>query len=95
MLLYVDDMLVVCKSRNEIETLKKLLNSEFDMKDFGQAKKILSTDIRKDKGKWTMFFFIKYLENVLATFRMTYCKPVMTPLAAKFKLSNLQYPKLD
>lgn len=96
MLLYVDDTLVVCKSRNEIEALKQLLNSEFDMKDLGQAKKILSTDIRKDKGKGTMFFsWRKYLENVLETFRMTYCKPVMTPLVAKFKLSNLQYPKLD
>lgn len=90
MLLYVDDMLVVCKSRNEIETLKQLLNSEFDMKDLGKAKKILGMEIIRDRGKRTMFLsWKKYLEKVLETFRMTYCKPVITPLAAHFKLSNL------
>ena len=40
LLLYVDDMLIAAKSRKEITTVKKLLSSEFDMKDLGVAKKI-------------------------------------------------------
>ena len=35
LLLYVDDMLIACKVREEIEALKQMLNSEFDMKDLG------------------------------------------------------------
>ena len=35
LLLYVDDMLIAAKSIVEITTLKKLLSSEFDMKDLG------------------------------------------------------------
>ena len=48
--LYVDDMLVAAKSKQEIVKLKSLLSSEFDMKDFGAAKKILGIEIHRDKG---------------------------------------------
>jgi hypothetical protein len=34
-------MLIAAKSRKEITTLKRLLSSEFEMKDLGAAKKIL------------------------------------------------------
>ena len=43
--LYVDDMLVVAKSKQEIVKLKSLLSSEFDMKDLGDTKKILGIEI--------------------------------------------------
>ena len=49
LLLYVDDMLIAAKSRIEITTLKKLLSSEFYMKDLGAAKKILGMEITRDK----------------------------------------------
>ncbi|RVW84134.1 Retrovirus-related Pol polyprotein from transposon TNT 1-94 [Vitis vinifera] len=41
LLLYVDDMLIAAKNRAEINKLKQLLSSEFEMKDLGAAKKIL------------------------------------------------------
>ena len=40
LLLYIDDMLIAAKSRKEITTIKKLLSSEFDMKDLSAVKKI-------------------------------------------------------
>ena len=96
LLLYVDDMLVACKSKAEIEALKQLLNSEFDMKDLGQAKKILGMEIRRNRERRIMFLTqIKYLEKVLRNFSMTDCKSIKTPLAAHFKLSSLQCPKSD
>ena len=55
LLLYVDDMLVACKSREEIEALKNLLSSEFKMKDLGSAKKILGMEIKRDRSKGFMF----------------------------------------
>ncbi|KAH9778870.1 Integrase catalytic domain-containing protein [Citrus sinensis] len=55
LLLYVDDMLVACKSREEIEVLKNLLSSEFEMKDLGSAKKILGMEIKRDRSKATYF----------------------------------------
>jgi ATP-binding cassette subfamily B (MDR/TAP) protein 1 len=47
LLLYVDDMLIATKSKVEITKLKKLLSSEFDMKDLGAAKKILGMEITR------------------------------------------------
>ncbi|GJZ49158.1 retrotransposon protein, putative, ty1-copia subclass [Tanacetum coccineum] len=45
LLLYVDDMLIACKSKAEIGSTKYLLKKEFDIKELGEAKKIL------DNGK--------------------------------------------
>nr|GEU69166.1 retrotransposon protein, putative, Ty1-copia subclass [Tanacetum cinerariifolium] len=45
LLLYVDDMLIACKSKAEIGSTKSLLKKEFDMKELREAKKII------DNGK--------------------------------------------
>ena len=42
-------MFIAGKSRIEITTLKKLLSSEFDMKDLGAAKKVLGMEITTDR----------------------------------------------
>ena len=55
LLLYVDDMLIAAKSKKEITTLKKLLSSEFEMKDFGAAKKILGMEITRDRNSGLLF----------------------------------------
>ena len=44
LLLYVDDMLIASKIRSAIDDLKKDL-SEFEMKDLGEAKKVLGIEI--------------------------------------------------
>lgn len=40
LLLYIDDMLLVSKEMSEINKVKKMLGSEFDMKDLGPARRI-------------------------------------------------------
>ena len=49
LLLYVDDMLIATKSKEEIRTVKAQLNNEFEMKDLGAAKKILGMEILRDR----------------------------------------------
>ncbi|GJT52209.1 retrotransposon protein, putative, ty1-copia subclass [Tanacetum coccineum] len=49
LLLYVDDMLIACKSKSEIEYTKRLLQKEFDMKELGLARKILGMKIVRDR----------------------------------------------
>lgn len=44
-------MLIASKSQKEIEELKAHLNQEFEMKDLGEAKKILYVDIHKDRKR--------------------------------------------
>ena len=45
LLLYVDDMLIAAKSKEEIRIVKAQLNNEFEMKDLGTTKKILGMEI--------------------------------------------------
>jgi len=47
-LLYADDMLVASKSKSAIDKLKKQF-SEFEMKDLSEAKKVLGTEIERDR----------------------------------------------
>ncbi|GJV12522.1 retrotransposon protein, putative, ty1-copia subclass [Tanacetum coccineum] len=45
LLLYVDDMLIPCKSKSETKYTKGLLRKEFDIKEMGPARKILGMEI--------------------------------------------------
>ncbi|KAH9689155.1 Integrase catalytic domain-containing protein [Citrus sinensis] len=94
LLLYVDDMLIASKNRDEIERLKKQLASKFEMKDLGDAQRILGMEIRRDKKNGSVWLTQKsYLKKVLERFSMDdKTKPVCTPLAPHFKLSSSSCP---
>ncbi|GKA34499.1 retrotransposon protein, putative, ty1-copia subclass [Tanacetum coccineum] len=51
LLLYVDDMLIACKSKAEIGSTKSLLKKEFSMKELGEAKKIFGMEIVRDRSR--------------------------------------------
>ncbi|KAG8480295.1 hypothetical protein CXB51_024758 [Gossypium anomalum] len=89
LLLYVDDMLIASKSQKEIDKLKALLNEEFEMKDLGKAKKILSKDISRDRQRGKLCLNQKqYLKKVLQCFgAKENTKHVSTPLASHLKLN--------
>ena len=88
-------MLIASKNRDEIERLKKQLASEFEMKDLGDAQRILGMEIRRDKKNGSVWLTQKsYLKKVLERFDMDdKTKPVCTPLAPHFKLSSSSCPR--
>ncbi|MCI14523.1 retrotransposon protein putative Ty1-copia subclass, partial [Trifolium medium] len=55
LLLYEDDILIASSNKQEIQKLKMKLNDEFEMKDLGNAKKILGMDIMRDQSKGELF----------------------------------------
>ena len=97
LLLYVDDMLIASRNQGEIFRLKAQLSKEFEMKDLGEAKKILGMEIARDRQRGTLCLTQKqYLKKVLQRFGMSEkTKPVSTPLAPHFKLSASQCPKTE
>ena len=97
LLLYVDDMLIASKSKMEIEKLKSQLSCDFEMKDLGEAKKILGMEIERDRSKGKICLSQKqYLKKVLHRFGMNDgTKPVSTPLASHFKLKSTMSPSTD
>ncbi|TXG63126.1 hypothetical protein EZV62_010120 [Acer yangbiense] len=90
-------MLIISKSKVEIDRLKAQLSLEFDMKDLGEAKKILGMEIKRDRAKGIICLTqTQYLKTVLQRFCIdSKSKPVSTPLAPHFKLSALMSPNTD
>ena len=95
LLLYVDNMLIASKSRSAIDTLKRDLSSEFEMKDLGEAKKVLGMEITRDRRVGKVSLTQKgYLQKVLQRFNISNdTKSVSTSLAPHFKLSATMSPK--
>ncbi|KAH9769617.1 hypothetical protein KPL71_012080 [Citrus sinensis] len=94
LLLYVDDMLIACKHKEEIKKLKAELMAVFEMKDLGPAAKILGMQIKRDRHAKTLFLTqTGYLKRVVNIFGMVNSKPVTTPVAVHFKLSKQHAPQ--
>ena len=96
-LLYVDDMLIALKNVKEIEKLKTEPNQEFEMKDLGEAKKILGMEITRDREGCKICLTQKqYLKKVLNCFNISEkSKHVSTPLNPHMKLSASLSPSSD
>ena len=63
---YVDDMLIAAKSKYDIQRLKGLLIVEFEMKDLGDAKKILGMEIYTERDYRKLFLSQKgYIQKIL------------------------------
>ncbi|GKB78199.1 retrotransposon protein, putative, ty1-copia subclass [Tanacetum coccineum] len=96
LLLYVDDMLIACKSKSEIEYTKGLLRKEFDMKELGPARKILGMEIVRDRGSRTLKVSQSgYVQKILNNYRVDNGKSVSVPLGAHFKVSLKDCPSND
>ncbi|KAK9053984.1 hypothetical protein SSX86_025059 [Deinandra increscens subsp. villosa] len=92
LLLYVDDMLLACKDQEEISATKRLLMQGLDMKELGKAKKILGTEITRDRVKGELKMSQgSYVKKILKNYGMENCKPVTAPLALDYKLPDLGY----
>lgn len=89
-------MLITSSDTGAINKLKQLLNSEFEMKDLGAARRILGMEIVRKRSEGLLFLYqSNYVEKVLRKFNMLDAKNVSTPIAGHFKLSVTQSPKTE
>ena len=96
LVLYVDDMLVGAENLAEIDIVKQELKKEFEMKDLGEARRILGMDIQRDRTKGELWLLqTDYLKKLIQRFQMENSKSVSIPLGQHFKLSLEQIPKTE
>lgn len=96
LLLYVDDILLICKDKRIIRETKEMLKQEFEIRDLGDAKKILGIEIKRNRDKGLIKLQqTAYIDKVLAAFRMESSKVVSTPMASHFRLSALHSPSAE
>ena len=76
------------KNKTYVQKLKAQLKKEFEMKDLGEAKKILGIEITRDRGSSRLWLSQEnYIFKVLERFNMEEVRSITTPLAGHFKLS--------
>nr|GEX02178.1 hypothetical protein [Tanacetum cinerariifolium] len=91
-----DDMLIACKSKAEIGSTKSLLKREFDIKDLGEAKKIIGMEIVRDRSRKILRVSQSgYVYKIFNNFRIDNRKSVQMPLGGHFKLSLKDCPIKD
>ncbi|KAL0433142.1 UNVERIFIED_CONTAM: Retrovirus-related Pol polyprotein from transposon TNT 1-94, partial [Sesamum latifolium] len=94
LVLYVDDMLIASPNSSMTKSLQNDLCKTFEMKDLGNAKKILGMTIDRDRKSSTIFLNQKtYVKSVLEKFSMNTAKATSVSLATHFQLSKNQCPK--
>lgn len=85
---FVDDILVASQKRECIETFKRDLNKEFELKDYGLASYFLGIDFVK-KDDIICLSQQKYIKNLLVKFGLDTAKEtISTPMEVGLKLNE-------
>ncbi|MCO5607195.1 hypothetical protein L7F22_061388 [Adiantum nelumboides] len=81
LILYVDDMLIAGKSKDEIANLKKSLSTQFAMKYLGDANHFLGMRIKRDRQRGILELSQEqYVHKVLERFSMQGGNTLSTPM---------------
>ena len=80
-IIYVDDLMIAGNSKSMIQLFKQEVSKSFLMKDLGALKWMLGMEIIRNRAVRTVEVKqTAYIEQVLARFGMSNCKPVSTPM---------------
>ena len=94
LILYVDDILLASSDVSLLLETKKILSSNFDMKDLGKASFALEIEIHRDRNKEVLGLSQKtYIEKILNKYGMHKCSPSPAPIVKGDRYGNFQCPK--
>lgn len=90
--IYVDDLLIVGKDKQEISAVKEALHGRFQMTDLGPCSYYLGIRIRRNRSAKTIYLDQQgYVQKILQQFDMIKCAESPTPMAE----ARLQKPAED
>jgi len=93
---YVDDLHIVCKSKDNAAYIKQELSKHFQIRDLGPTKWFLGMHITRDRSKRTLSLSShQYCVDMLEELDMADCHPLNTPMAAGLILSKEMCPQTD
>ena len=87
MYVFVDDILIIGSNNDIIKAIKRMLTSEFDMKDLGVADVILGMKISR-KSDGLVLSQSHYIKKVLEKFKEYEDSPVRTPIDVNLHLTK-------
>ena len=82
---HVDDQLIACNSRGELNSFKRELNSEFKCSEGESISYLLGMNIYQDWPAQKLYISQEhYINSILERFNMLQCKPAKTTLPSNF-----------
>ena len=94
--MYVDDILLAENNKEMIDTTKKWLSSNFEMKDMGEVSYILGVKIVRDRAKRLLGLSQEtYIKRMLECYYMQDSKPmdILVDKSLSLSLSHDMCPK--
>jgi hypothetical protein len=88
---YVDDIVILTKSKRALKAVKSILVGLYQVKDMGERDYLLGVKIERELGR-VMLSQNAYLGNVLTRFGMTECKSEPNPMAQPAELMAKRAP---
>lgn len=90
---FIDDMVIACKSRKDVAKVKDDLRSLFKLRDLGPTSWLLGVEIKRDRSKRSISLSQRqYIIQILARFGFADCDSVSTPMDPGVKLSATMAP---
>ncbi len=88
-IVYVDDLILVCNNKDKLLQVKEKLFRKFKMKDLGDLHFFLGMEVERDHAQCLFYINqIGYFKEILKRFRMEDCKAIGVPLDPKRKLKK-------
>ena len=86
-MIYVDDLIVMAKTKSSIDEVCKQLKTEFDIKELDEVKYCLGIEVKRDRLKKIIEISQESMINRVAErFKMSDCKPTYLPADANSRL---------
>ncbi|WJZ99224.1 hypothetical protein VitviT2T_017689 [Vitis vinifera] len=87
LIVYVDDIILTGDNTREMDRLKKVLATKFEVKDLGQMRYFLGIEVTKSK-KGISISHRKYVLDLLIETDMLGCKPSDIPIKARKRMES-------
>jgi hypothetical protein len=89
--IYVDDLLILAKSKSNTEKIKQQIGNRFKAKDLGAVKFLLGLQVTRDRMNRKMWIKQEnFIANILKKFNLSHCNPVDTPTHSQVKLEKIE-----
>ena len=86
-IIFVDDLLMCCKNRQNLDLIKSLLKERLQMNDLGKISTYLGINIEYDEKKNEMFLDQEeYMESLARKYQIKEAKLYETPIQQNLKL---------
>jgi len=84
-IIYIDDLIIIGDSDEDIFNLKNFLKQKFEMKDLGKLRYFLGIEVIQSLKEYG--YYKPYALNKLSKYGIMGCKPISIPLEQNVKLN--------